>query len=66
LDEYQKDELAKKTIKPHATQPTRFCLPGEKWSCYVAGVWKVMNITEKLWHHTNSIAIDEHWDQKMI
>jgi len=32
------DELAKQTINPEVAQPMRYCIPGEPWSCYVAGV----------------------------
>jgi len=44
--------------------PRTYQILGEGWICYIKQHRAIKNLQTKLWHHINSIAIQEHLEQK--
>ncbi len=58
------DLRAKQAIQTEFQGPRTYQIPGEGWICYIKQYRVIKNLQNKLWHHINSIAIQEHWEQK--
>jgi len=44
--------------------PQEYQIPGEGWICYIKQTRITKHLQQKIQYHVNSIAIQEHWEQK--
>jgi len=58
------DLQAKQAIRTDFQGLHVYQIPGEGWICYIKQTRTIKHLPTKIWHHVNSIAIQEHWEQK--